>query len=81
MQNTVSTVAVNIGQELVNDVRRDIVEYLDHTQGINSATVGQHINRLMLVDYSPGGVSAQGIMTDVDQYFETDGPATCLISM
>ena len=79
MQNTLTTVVPDVGKELTSDVHQDIVEYLDQTPGIDSATLSQHINRLMLVDYSPGGVSAQGIMTDIDQYFETDGPATCLI--
>lgn len=79
MQNTVTTVVPDTGKDRANDIYQDIVEYLDQQPGINSATLSQHINRLMLVDYSPGGVSAQGIATDVDQYFETDGPATCLI--
>jgi hypothetical protein len=81
MQITGTTAVLDVTKELANDIGKDIVEFIDQPQGASSASFKQYINHLMFVDCSPGGISAQGIRTDVDRYFETDGPATCLIGM
>lgn len=81
MQNTGTTVVVDVRQDLANDVRKDIVEFLDQQQGVNSAGFSQHINRLMFVQYNPKLISAQTIKAGVDRYIDADGPATCLIGM
>lgn len=81
MHNTGTTVLVDVRQDLAKDVRKNIIDHLDQQQGVNNAKFSQHINRLMLVQYDPGVISAQTIKSGVDQYIDTDGPATCLIGI
>jgi hypothetical protein len=81
MQTPGTTVVVDVRQDLAKDVRQSIADYLDQQQGVNSARFSQHINRLMLVQYDPRVISAQRIKYGIDQFIETDGPATCLIGM
>jgi len=81
MQHVANEVVLGIRKPIGGNQRDEIVARVSGNNGVRAARFSEYVSSMMVIDYDPAVVSAQAIKTSVDDYFETDGPACCLIGI
>ena len=81
MQYQGAAVILDVKTRLPYQKRNEITSGLTRLEGIHDAVFSQYVNRMMIISYNPKVISAMSIRSNVQSYFETDGPATCLVNL
>jgi len=81
MQQVTNEVVLGFRKSINANQRNEIVARVSGNNGVRTARFSQYAGNMMVIDYDPSVVKAQTIKQSVDNYFETDGPACCLIGM
>lgn len=76
-----AAVILDVKTRLPYQKRNEITSGLNRLEGVHDAIFSQYVNRMMIISYNPKVISAMRIRSSVQSYFDTDGPATCLVDL